>query len=141
MHRHIQWIIVYSLRVCLLCLRLLFISQVNRERYQTKLNWFFVNKQDRQYHAVHMYTTDRAQNLKQGIVMKTSFETRVSRMGLGSFVDINIFVMKYFFLLSFFTFSIFVKSLKSNLQNVKTPKRKLGSFVQRYSFKFRAQQR
>ena len=70
--------------------------------------------------------------------MKTSFETRVSRMGLGSFVDINIFVMKYFFLLSFFTFSIFVKSLKSNLQNVKTPKRKLGSFVQRYSFKFRA---
>ena len=31
--------------------------------------------------------------------MKTSFETRVSRMGLGSFVDINIFVMKYFFYL------------------------------------------
>ena len=30
--------------------------------------------------------------------MKTSFETRVSRMGLDSFVDINIFVMKYYFI-------------------------------------------
>ena len=37
-----------------------------------------------------------AQNLRQGIVMKTSFGTRVSRMGLGSFEDINIFVMKYY---------------------------------------------
>ena len=35
--------------------------------------------------------------------MKTSFETRVSRMGLFSFVDINIFIMKYYFILfSFF---------------------------------------
>ena len=40
----------------------------------------------------------RVQNLRQGIVMKTSFGTRVSRMGLGSFVDINIFVMKYYFI-------------------------------------------
>ena len=39
-----------------------------------------------------------AQNLRQGIVLKTSFETRVLRMGLGSFVDINIFVMKYYFI-------------------------------------------
>ena len=39
----------------------------------------------------------RAQNLRQGIVMETSLGTRVSRMGLGSFVDINIFVMKYYF--------------------------------------------
>ena len=38
----------------------------------------------------------RAQNLRQGIVIKTSFETQVSRMGLGSFVDINIFVLKYY---------------------------------------------
>ena len=38
----------------------------------------------------------RAQNLRQGIVMKTSFETRVSQMGLGSFVDINMFVIKYY---------------------------------------------
>ena len=37
-----------------------------------------------------------AQNLRQGIVIKTSFETQVSRMGLGSFVDINIFVLKYY---------------------------------------------
>ena len=37
--------------------------------------------------------------LKKGyIIIKTSFETRVSLMGLGSFVDINIFVMKYYFI-------------------------------------------
>ena len=40
----------------------------------------------------------RAQNLRQGIVLETSFGTLVSRMGLGSFVDINIFVMKYYFI-------------------------------------------
>jgi len=40
----------------------------------------------------------RAQNLRQGIdVMKTSFKTRVSKMGLGSFMNINIFVIKYYF--------------------------------------------
>jgi len=37
-----------------------------------------------------------AQNLS--IDIKTSFETRVLRMVLGSFVDINIFVMKYYFI-------------------------------------------
>ena len=49
----------------------------------------------------------RAQNLRQGIIMKTSFKTRVLRMGLGSFVDINILVMKYLFLhiLHFFRIS------------------------------------
>ena len=47
-----------------------------------------------------MYARDsRAQNLKQCIVMKTSFETRVSQMGLPSFVDIDIFVLKYYFIL------------------------------------------
>ena len=68
--------------------------------------------------------------------MKTSCETRVSRMGLGSFVDINIFVMKYCFF-SFVTFSIFFESLKSkSTQMLKPPKRKLGSFVQRYCLNF-----
>ena len=38
-----------------------------------------------------------AQNLRQGTDMKISFEW-VSRMGLGSFVDINNFVMKYYFI-------------------------------------------
>ena len=80
----------------------------------------------------------RAQNLRQGIVMKTSFKTRVLRMGLGSFVEISIFVMKYF-LFSFFIFSILSNLLNQNLHKVKTPKRKLESFVQQYSFKFRAQ--
>ena len=51
--------------------------------------------------------------------------------------DINIFGMKYY-LFSFFIFSIFLLNLEDqNLQNVKPPKRKLGSFVQHYSFKFR----
>ena len=40
----------------------------------------------------------RVQNLRQGIVMKTSFGTRVSQMGLPSFVDIDIFVLKYYFI-------------------------------------------
>ena len=72
----------------------------------------------------------RAQNLRQGIIMKTSFKTRVLRMGLGSFVDINIPVSSY---------SPFFSNLSNqNLQNVKTPKRILKGFVQRYSFKFRA---
>ena len=52
----------------------------------------------------------RAQNLRQGIVLKTSFETRVSRMGLGSFVDINIFVMKYH--LKFLHILLYFESLK-----------------------------
>ena len=40
----------------------------------------------------------RAQNLRQGIAVKTSFRTRVLRMRLGSFVDINIYFMKYYFI-------------------------------------------
>ena len=54
--------------------------------------------------------------------MKTSFETRVSRMGLSSFVDINIFVMKYF-LFSFFIFSIFVESLESKSKKMVRPQK------------------
>ena len=50
----------------------------------------------------------RAQNLRQGIVMKTSFETRVLRMGLGSFVDINIFCCEILFNFSFFKLYIFL---------------------------------
>ena len=67
--------------------------------------------------------------------MKTSFKTRVLRMGLSSFVDIDIFVMKYLFLPILHFFS---NLSNKNLQNVKTPKRKLKGFVERYSFKFRA---
>ena len=72
-----------------------------------------------------------AQNLREGIVMKTSCKTRVSRMGLGSFVNINIFVMKYYFIVSSYP-QFFANLLSQNLQNVKTPKR--------YSFKFWALQ-
>ena len=76
--------------------------------------------------------------LKTGyIVMKTSFKTRILRMGLGSFVDINIFVMKHFYSVSSYS-PFFSNLLNQNLQNVKTPTRKLESFFQRYYFKFRA---
>ena len=44
--------------------------------------------------------------------MTTSFKTRVSRMGLGSFVDINIFVVKYHFIYFLHILHIF-KSSKS----------------------------
>ena len=50
-----------------------------------------------------------AQNLRQGIVMKTSFGTRVSRMRLGSFVDINIFCCE----ISFYLFSSYFPLFKS----------------------------
>ena len=46
------------------------------------------------------------------------------------------FVMIYF-LINFFIFSIILNLFKI-YTNVKTPKKKLESFVQRYSFKFRA---
>ena len=38
----------------------------------------------------------RAQNLRQGIFMETSFRARVSRIGLGILMDINIFVIHFF---------------------------------------------
>ena len=71
--------------------------------------------------------------------MKTSLKTQVSRMGLGSFVNINIFVMKYYFF-SFFIVSIFFESLKSKYTQMLRPQKghSAGSSVQRYSFKFRA---
>ena len=53
-----------------------------------------------------------AQKLRQGIVMKTSFKTRVSRMGSGSYVIINIFVMQYYFY-QFFLYSPFFQKSKS----------------------------
>ena len=52
----------------------------------------------------------RAQNLRQGIVMKTSLGTQVSRMGLGSFVDIDNFVMYFYVTYSFFIISFFLIS-------------------------------
>ena len=71
--------------------------------------------------------------------MKTSFEITVSQMVLGSFVDINIFCCEISFYL-FSSYSQFLLNLlNQNLQNVKTPKRKLRRFVQQYSFKFQTQ--
>ena len=52
--------------------------------------------------------------------MKTSFKPRVLRMGLGGFVDINILVIKYFSF-GFFTFFIFVESLKSKSTQMLRP--------------------
>ena len=67
--------------------------------------------------------------------MKTSFKTRGLRM------------VRQFCGCQYFNYEIFVSSYSpffsnlsnQNLQNVKSPKRKLKGFVERYSFKFRAQ--
>ena len=69
--------------------------------------------------------------------MKTSFRTRVLRMGLGSFVDIDFCYEILLYLVSLHS-PFFSNLSNKNLQNVKTPKRKLKGFVERYSFKFRA---
>ena len=53
---------------------------------------------------------------------KTSFKTRVSRMGfIGSFVNINIFKKTFFF--SLFIFSIFFESLKSKSAQMLRPQK------------------
>ena len=44
-------------------------------------------------------------------------------MGLGSFVNINIFVIKYYFFFSLFIFSIFSKLLNQNLHKFQDPKK------------------
>ena len=54
--------------------------------------------------------------------MKTSFESRVSRMGLGSFVDINIFVVKYYFI-KFLHILHFLKFLKSKSTQLPRPQK------------------
>ena len=54
--------------------------------------------------------------------MTTSFETRVLQMGLGSFVDINIFVVKYYFIY-FLHILHFFKSLKSKSTQMLRPQK------------------
>ena len=54
--------------------------------------------------------------------MKTSFGTRVSRMGLCSFVDINIFVIKNYFIYFLHIFHFF-KSLKSKSTQIIRPQK------------------
>ena len=64
-----------------------------------------------------------AQNLRQVIVMKISFRTRVSRMRFASFVDINIFVLLSIILFSFFIFSIFFESFESKSTQMLRPQK------------------
>jgi len=52
--------------------------------------------------------------------MKTSFKARVLRMGLGSFVDINILVMKYLFLHILHFFRISQIKIYKNFKKIKT---------------------
>ena len=59
-------------------------------------------------------------------------------MGLF-FLCISLFLLWNIMLFSFFIFSIFSNLLNQIYTNVKTSKRKLEGFVQRYSFKFWAQ--
>ena len=58
--------------------------------------------------------------------------------GVKQFCGFQQFCYEIFFSFSF-SYSPFLSNLlNQNLKNIKTPKRKLESFVQRYSFKFRA---
>ena len=54
--------------------------------------------------------------------MKTSFRTRVSRMG---HVDMNIYVIKYYFFV-FFLFFNFFESLKSKSTEMLRPQKSFG---------------
>ena len=74
-----------------------------------------------------------SRNLRPGIVLKTSFKTRVSRLGLGSCVNMNI----CYEIFSLFLFSIFFESLKSKCTQMLRPQK--GNSGVLYSFKFRAQ--
>ena len=66
--------------------------------------------------------------------MKTSFGTRVSRIGFGSFVDINIFVMKYYFI-QFLRILHFFKSLESKSTKCFDPKKETREFRSTILFK------
>ena len=70
----------------------------------------------------------RAQNLSHGIVIKPSIENRVSQMGYQW--DINIFLKKYLYMVSFL-FSLYFLFF---LMHTNLSKKKLCSFIQRYSF-------
>jgi len=59
--------------------------------------------------------------------MKASLETRVSQMGLDSFVDINIFV-KNIILFSFFKFSIFLQISQIKIYTNVRPQKSKVSF-------------
>ena len=75
----------------------------------------------------------RAQNLRQGIIMKTSFKTWVSRMG---FCEYQYFCKEMLFFQFLFSLHFF-QSLKSkSTQMLRPPERKLEGFVQRNAFKF-----
>ena len=69
--------------------------------------------------------------------MKTSFETRVSGIGPGSFVNIHIFVMKYFFYLVS-PYSPFLSNLLNQIYKMLKPQKGNSSFFQRYSLKYPA---
>ena len=105
----------------------------NAHKRETEINWnlwyaiFFTAGSFVYNCTVHDQSADiRAQNLKQGIVMKTGFGTGVLRMGLGSFADINICVMKYYFIW-FLHILLFYESLKSkSTQMLRSQKRNSG---------------
>ena len=99
--------------------------------YQSYQNLMLLTSSNTKRTLMHLCMfTNSAQSPKLKTVYrhKNSFEplTRVSRMGLGSFVDINILYIIKITLLSFF---IFPNLLNQIYTNAKTPKRKLGSFV------------
>ena len=63
-----------------------------------------------------------------GIIIKTSFKTRVSQMGLGSFVNINVFVLKNHFFQFVYILNFF-ESLKSKSTQMLKPKKKENAIL------------
>jgi len=81
----------------------------------------------------------RARNLRPGFIKKPSIGNRFYELGAERFVD-SYFSIKYYFIKFFFyLFYCFLIFKIKIYANVKTPKRKLGKIVQRYSFKFPVQ--
>ena len=90
-------------------------------------------------HTTIVYKHPRAQNLRQSIVLKTSFKTRVSRMGLEAVLWISIFLQWNIFF-SLFTSLIFFDYLKSKSTQMWRSQKENSrfSFYDILRFKFRA---
>ena len=75
---------------------------MQQRQHIERINIIIINKRDSE-RSEEVYTCFWACNdiplspkLKTGYRNENQFRTRVSRMSLGSFGDINIFVMKYY---------------------------------------------
>ena len=81
----------------------------------------------------------RAQNLRQGIVIKTSFETQVSGMGLGSFVAGYQYFCHEIFFIQLLHILHFSRISNIKIYKMLRPQKETREFPLTILFKFRAQ--